>query len=103
MGRDLSTTLFPERPARRVPPGRPPLLTPLFPLPHLSPLLPVIYALFCVFLHTLKTQLFSFHTLPHSFTKIKRDRTSIKCFSRILNSLESASLKSRNQNETANC
>src|SRR6266851_10171679 len=65
------------------------------PLPHLSPLLPVIYALFCVFLHTLKTQLFSFHTLPHSFTKTKGGRTSSKCFSRILTSLESASLKSR--------
>ena len=55
-----------------------PLLTPLLPLPLLSPLLPVVSALFCAFLHIHETQLFSFHTLPHSFTKTKGDRTSIK-------------------------
>jgi len=46
-----------------------PLSTPLLPLPHLSPLFPVVYALFCSFLHLPKNQSFSFHALPHSFTK----------------------------------
>src|SRR6266852_2906873 len=45
----------------------------------LSPLLPVISALFCRFLHPPKTQLFSFHTLPHSFTK-----KGCLCFQQIL-------------------
>src|SRR5258707_15365083 len=48
-----------------------PLSTPLSPLPHLSTLLPYTCALFCAFLHSPKTQSFSFHTVPHSFPKNK--------------------------------
>src|SRR5260370_40912559 len=78
------------------------LPTPLFPLPHLSPLLPVVSALFCTFLHPPKTQSFSFHALPHSFTKNKGGRIPSKCFSWILNPLESASLKIEDQNDAPN-
>src|SRR6267142_5576041 len=82
-----------------------PHFTPLFPLSRVSPLFPVASALFCTFLHPPKTQLFSFHTLPHSFTKTNGVRISSECFSRILTSLESASLKSQieDQDEAPNC
>src|SRR5260370_12829523 len=45
------------------------LSTPSFPLPHLSPLLPVVSAILFTFLHPTKTQPFYFQSFPHSASK----------------------------------
>src|SRR6266566_10129316 len=72
------------------------------------------YELFCCFLHSPKTQLFSFHAIPHSFVKTPGVVLVFltKSFSWILTSLESTFLRRKgrvaispikNQNETTNC
>ena len=72
------------------------------------------YELFCCFLHSPKTQLFSFHAIPHSFAKTPGVVLVFltKSFSWILTSLESTFLERKgrvaispikNSNETPNC
>src|SRR6266478_3628908 len=77
-----------------------PLSTPLFPLPHLSPLLSYSYghsytttthqplcnqslthsfAHFCIFLRSPKTQLPCFQSFPHSLRKTTQDGVPPKC------------------------
>jgi len=62
--------------------------------------IPHSLALFCTFLHSPKTQPFSFQPIPHSFAKTPGVVVFLTdCFSGILSSLESASLKSRTKME----
>jgi len=69
----------------------------------LSPFPSNASTLFCTFLHSPKTQSFSFHTLPHSFTKTKGGHISSKTLFPDPKLFRIRISPIEDQNETANC